>query len=119
MKDLHLVFGALAHSAFRRRFKLSPAEADYLRAKGLDTVMEHACDLIERRLAPAAPRNDGRQTPWRGHPVFVAQHATVCCCRRCLEKWHAIPRGRELDAEEIAQVMRALRRWLLAAAAST
>ncbi|MEO8655209.1 MAG: DUF4186 domain-containing protein [Ramlibacter sp.] len=118
MKDLDIVFGALANSAFRRRFQLLPAEADYLRDRGLDTVMDHARDLIERRLAPAAPRNDGRQTPWRGHPVFVAQHATACCCRSCLEKWHAIPRGRELSEEELAHVLRALRRWLQAASSA-
>lgn len=118
MKDLDHVFGALAGSAFRRRFKLSPAEATYLRGKGLDTAMDHARDLIERRLAPAAPLNDGRQTPWRGHPVFVAQHATACCCRSCLEKWHDIPRGRELNAEERAHVLQALRRWLLDASSA-
>lgn len=118
MKNLDHVFGALAHSAFRRRFKLLPAEANYLRDKGLDTVMDHARDLIEQRLAPAAPRNDGRQTPWRGHPVFVAQHATACCCRHCLEKWHDIPRGRELGAEELAHVLQALRRWLVASSSA-
>ena len=23
--------------------------------------------------------------------VFVAQHATACCCRGCLEKWYRVP----------------------------
>jgi hypothetical protein len=60
------------------------------------TLRLHARDLIARRLAPAEPRNDGKQTPYRGHPVFVAQHATATCCRTCLERWHQIPKGREL-----------------------
>ncbi len=36
-----------------------------------------------RETAPRAaePRNDGKQTPFRGHPVFTAQHATATCCR--------------------------------------
>jgi hypothetical protein len=32
----------------------------------------------------------------RGHPVFIAQHATATCCRGCLAKWHDIPAGRAL-----------------------
>jgi hypothetical protein len=45
---------------------------------------------------------DGRQTPWEGNPMFYAQHATATCCRRCLEEWHNIPRGRELTDAEIS-----------------
>jgi predicted Fe-S protein YdhL (DUF1289 family) len=68
--------------------------------------------LIAKRLAPAAPLKDGKQTPFKGHPVFVAQHATATCCRGCLEKWHAIPRGRELTREEQDHVVAAIERWL-------
>ena len=117
MRDLDTVFLALENSAFRRRFRLQLSEADYLHQKGLDTVMEHARNLIEQRLAPALPRNDGKQTPWRGHPVFVAQHATACCCRSCLQKWHDIPRGRPLNEQELEHVLAALRRWLTAQSA--
>lgn len=45
-------------------------------------------DDLEARLSRI-----GRQTPYRGHPVFVAQHAAATCCRTCLERWHAIPAG--------------------------
>jgi exodeoxyribonuclease V alpha subunit len=55
---------------------------------------------------------DGKQTPMRKHPAFVAQHATATCCRGCLEKWHAIPKGRELSADEKQYVVDVLRRWL-------
>jgi uncharacterized protein DUF4186 len=48
----------------------------------------------------------------RGHPVFFAQHATACCCRRCLEKWHGIARGHELTPQECEHVLAALERWL-------
>ncbi|HET7458658.1 MAG TPA: DUF4186 domain-containing protein [Gemmatimonadaceae bacterium] len=115
MRHLDDVFPALAGSAFRRRFRLGPRDREYLRAKGIDAVLTHAEEFVARRLAPAAPPNDGKQTPFRGHPVFVAQHATATCCRGCLEKWHAIPRGRELTDEEQAHVVAALRRWLLQA----
>ncbi|HWJ24530.1 MAG TPA: DUF4186 domain-containing protein [Gemmatimonadaceae bacterium] len=112
MRDLDDLFAALDQSAFRRRFRLGPRDREYLRTKGMDVVLGHAEDFIARRLAPAVPAKDGKQTPFRGHPVFVAQHATATCCRGCLEKWHAIPRGRELTDEEQAHVVAAIGRWL-------
>ena len=112
MRDLDDVFDALARSAFRRRQQLSAKDANYLRGKGMETVMLHARDFIAQRLAPAQPRNDGKQTPMRGHPVFVAQHATACCCRGCLAKWHGIRQGHALSEQEQAHVLAALERWL-------
>lgn len=114
MRDLDELFDALARSAFRRRQRLGPADLRYLRARGIRTVLAHAGEMIGERLAPAHPANDGRQTPMRGHPAFVAQHATAACCRGCLAKWHGIPVGRELTAAERAHVLRALERWLCA-----
>jgi len=110
--DLERVFHQLAGSAFRRKFRLSGRELAYLQTWGLPHVMKQAADLIAQRLAPAEPKNDGRQTPWRNHPVFVAQHATATCCRGCLEKTHGIAKGHELTAEERAHVLAALERWL-------
>jgi hypothetical protein len=112
MRDLEEVFAELGESDFRRRFRLRGKERDYLRAKGLAVVLKHAADLVGKRLAPAEPANDGRQTPMRNHPVFVAQHATATCCRGCLSKRHAIPKGRALDAEELRYVLSVIERWL-------
>lgn len=114
MKDLDTVFPALSRSIFRRRFRLGEKDLAYLRDRGLDVVLEHARDFVRKRLAPAHPARDGKQTPYRGHPVFVGQHATGTCCRGCLQKWHAIPKGRPLSAEEEEHVVRALERWLRA-----
>ncbi len=80
--------------------------------------MDHARGFVTQRLAPAQPAHDGKQTPWRGHPVFVAQHATACCCRGCLAKWHGIARGHELGDAEQRHVLAAIERWLRAQAAS-
>lgn len=112
MRSLDDVFAALAGSEFRSRFALGERDAEYLQAKGLPTVLDHARDLVAKRLAPAQPARDGKQTPFRGHPVFVAQHATATCCRGCLEKWYGIPRGRPLTADEQAHVVAAVERWL-------
>ena len=112
MDDLESVFAKLGRSPFRSRFKLGPTDRDYLEQRGPEVIREHARDFIAKRLAPAAPRNDGKQTPWRGHPVFVAQHATATCCRSCLAKWHGIAAGRALAEEEQAHVVEAIMRWL-------
>jgi hypothetical protein len=112
MRALDELFEALARSRFRARFRLNAADAAYLDERGLATVLGHAADFVERRLAPAQPVNDGSQTPIRGHPVFVAQHATASCCRSCLAKWHRIPAGRPLADAEKAQVLAAIARWL-------
>jgi predicted Fe-S protein YdhL (DUF1289 family) len=112
MRDLEEVFRELGGSAFRRGFRLGDKESNYLREKGLTLVLAHAADFVEKRLAPAEPPNDGRQTPMRGHPAFVAQHATATCCRGCLRKWHRIPKGRPLDEGERRYVLSVLARWL-------
>jgi hypothetical protein len=112
MRDLDSVFAKLAGSPFRAKFRLGPKDAAYLDSRGPDQVLDHARDFIAKRLAPAEPLNDGKQTPWRGHPVFVAQHATATCCRSCLSKWHAIPAGRPLSDAEQAHVVSAIARWL-------
>jgi predicted Fe-S protein YdhL (DUF1289 family) len=112
MRDLEEVFAELEKSDFRRRFRLKGKELDYLREKGLATVLEHAEAFVGKRLAPAEPANDGRQTPTRNHPAFVAQHATATCCRGCLAKWHRIPKGRALEDDERRYVLAVIGRWL-------
>jgi hypothetical protein len=106
------LFAALANSAFRRRFRLGTLEHRYLNEKGLEVIAAHARDFIRDRLAPARPTNDGSQTPMRGHPVFIAQHATATCCRSCLAKWHGIAKGKSLNDEETDYVIRVLTGWI-------
>lgn len=84
MRALDQVFAGLAASPFRTRFRLGPKERAYLEDRGLGVVLEHASDFVAKRLAPAQPVKDGKQTPMRGHPAFIAQHATATCCRGCL-----------------------------------
>lgn len=110
--DLDALFTRLSQSSFRQRFHLKDPELSYLHRKGMTTVMQHAQQFIESRLAPAFPANDGKQTPWRNHPVFVAQHATATCCRGCLERWHGIAKGQALTDEEIRYVLAVIECWL-------
>ncbi|WP_421532401.1 DUF4186 domain-containing protein [Lelliottia amnigena] len=113
MNTLDPLFARLARSTFRSRFRLGTKERQYCWDKGADIIDQHAADFIARRLAPAQPVNDGKQTPMRGHPVFIAQHATATCCRGCLEKWHQIPQGQALDADQQAYVVTVIHHWLV------
>ena len=85
---------------------------DYVHEKGLEVIKNHAYDFVNKRLKNAYPKNDGKQTPYKGHPVFIAQHATGTCCRGCLEKWHHIPKGRELTINEVNYIVFVIMKWI-------
>ena len=102
----------LSRSSFRARFHLTRRDRDYIAAKGLETIEDHARDFVRQRLAPAVIDNDGRQTPMRGHPVFLAQHACACCCRGCLEKWYRVPRGQALSQRQQEKIVGLLMAWI-------
>ena len=106
------ILGRLAKSKFRSRFKLRAKELEYIKDKGFDTIYSHACDFIRDRVAPAEPMNDGKQTPMRGHPVFIAQHATATRCRGCIEKWHKFPQHRELTKTEQEYLVCVIMEWI-------
>lgn len=102
----------LARSTFRHRQRLSQADAAEARCRGRATIRRHAEEILRDRLAPAEPANDGKQTPFRGHAVFTAQHATATCCRSCLAKWHGIEKGRAMRDDEIAFAVALILAWI-------
>lgn len=106
------IFKRLRTSSFRAKFHLDDEARRYVHDKSLPVVEQHARDFISTRLAPAVIANDGKQTPWRGHPVFIAQHACAICCRGCLQKWYGIKKGRELTADEQSAVVAILMAWI-------
>lgn len=110
--DFTDLFERLSKSHFRSRFHLSAKDKAYIEQKGMAVIRHHAADFVAHRLAPAVISNDGRQTPMRGHPVFIAQHATGCCCRGCFSKWHHIPAGRPLTATEQHYAVAVLMAWI-------
>ena len=109
---LKQLFTGLSKSDFRSRFHLKEQDKEYVRQKGLDKIQEHAQDFIEKRLAPSVIPNDGKQTPMRGHPVFISQHATATCCRGCLEKWHKIRAGKELTPRQKEYIVHVIMLWI-------
>ena len=110
--DFTDLFERLAKSDFRSKFHLKKADREYIDQKGLDVIRQHAADFVAKRLAPAIIPNDGKQTPMRGHPVFLAQHATGCCCRGCFQKWHHIQPGIQLSAEQQHYAVSVLMAWI-------
>ncbi len=112
MQTLSEALDKLSHSKFRSSFHLSEKDKAYVREKGMDTIRLHAKDFITTRLAPAVIPNDGKQTPMRGHPVFIAQHATACCCRGCLYKWYKVKPGKALTDKQIGKIVGLIMAWI-------
>ena len=106
------LFERLDNSKFRSSFHLKQKDIDYINEKGLDTIRQHAKDFIAKREAPAYIANDGKQTPMRGHPVFIAQHATATCCRECIRKWHKMQPGKELSQVQQEYLVDVIMTWI-------
>ena len=102
----------LSHSDFRSKFRLNGKDLSYTLEKGPETISRHAHEMLRKRVGDAFPLKEGKQTPWRGHPVFTAQHATATCCRGCMEKWHGISKGRELTDEEVDRLANLVMAWV-------
>lgn len=49
----------------------------------------------------------------RGHPVFVAQHATATCCRECIRKWHTFAPGVELGPRQQEYLVDVIMTWIV------
>ena len=106
------ILTSLSKSNFRSKFHLKEKDKKYIAEKGIEKIQEHANDFINKRLAPSIILNDGKQTPMRGHPVFIAQHATATCCRGCLYKWHKIPLGTNLNDKEKDYIVNVIIKWI-------
>lgn len=103
---------SLSHSKFRSSFHLKEEDIKYVNEKGLSVVEKHAREFIQKRLTDKYPLNDGKQTPTKGHPVFIAQHATATCCRGCLYKWHKISKGKDLTNSQQNYIVFLIMRWI-------
>ncbi len=103
---------ALSTSKFRSGHHLRKYMYKFIDEKGLDKIEQDAYEIVRKKIGDAYPKNDGKQTPTKNHPVFIAQHACACCCRSCLEKWHKIPKGRELTEKEIKFIVALIMEWI-------
>lgn len=106
------VLDRLSRSKFRSSFHLKDKDILYIEDKGIDKIREHDYDFVTKRLADTSNVTDGKQTPMKGHPVFIAQHATGTCCRRCLEKWHHISKNKNMTDDDIKYVVDIIMSWI-------
>lgn len=111
MDQIENILKQLTKSKFRNSFHLKEKDKEYIKEKGMDTIEKHAYDFINQRLKIYSLK-DGKQTPMKGHPVFIAEHATATCCRGCLFKWHHIESTHELTKEEIDYVVKVILAWI-------
>ena len=112
MDNNYDILNRLSKSKFRNSFHLKDKDFAYIENKGLDEIKKHAYDFINKRLAPKIIKNDGKQTPFKGHPVFIAEHATATCCRECLYKWHKIKTNKNLTEDEINYIVSVIMGWI-------
>lgn len=111
-KDWQELKAKLAEDGRLEKFALGEPEQEYVTSRGMDILRLHATDFVNKRLAPANPKNDGRQTPTKGHPVFIAQHACGCNDRSSLEQFYDIEMGRALTPEEVEFVVDVILEWI-------
>lgn len=111
-KDWNALKKKLTADGRFEKFSLGEPEQEYVTSRGMDILRLHATDFVNKRLAPANPKNDGRQTPTKGHPVFIAQHATGCNDRDSLEQFFGIKKGRELTEGEVEMVVNVILGWI-------
>ena len=112
MNNVEDILNKLSKSKFRSSFKLKDKDLDYINKKGLQLIEEHCYKFIKYRLSSSIILNDGKQTPMKGHPVFIAQHSTGTCCRGCLSKWHHIPKNKPLTKEDQEYIVSVIMNWL-------
>ncbi|MCK5194056.1 MAG: DUF4186 family protein [Desulfobulbaceae bacterium] len=62
---------SLQKSTFRSKFKLSNKDRQYIQDKSIEAIGQHAIDFNKTRIAPEYPKNDGNQTPMKGHPFCL------------------------------------------------
>ena len=106
------IINVLSKSKFRSSFHLKKNDKEYVLNKGINVIKTHAREFIVKRLADFNIENDGKQTPFKGHPVFIAQHATATCCRGCLNKWYKIPLNTKLNEKQIEFVVNLIMEWI-------
>lgn len=111
MIDKNIVLDKLAKSTFRTSFKLKEKDKKYVNEKGMDTIRKHAYDFVNRNIRVKLEK-DGKQTPTHGHPIFIGEHATATCCRKCVYKWYGIRENRELTNEEVDYFVDILMEWV-------
>ncbi|HWY12424.1 MAG TPA: DUF4186 family protein [Bacteroidia bacterium] len=105
LKDVKFTFKAMKHELIRHVFWHTPIEKKAIEnASKLNPVQmkERAKKLINQKIGKSNNFREGYQTAKVGNEIVnYAQHATATCCRKCLEYWHNIPMGTNLNEDQL------------------
>jgi hypothetical protein len=104
VNDALFTFEALKSELVRHHFwhkRIDQKAVNHARRKGRLELQTAARRKLERLVGSAEPARDGYQTPLEGNVIYYAQHALACCCRKCMEYWHGIPRGVALTNKQL------------------
>lgn len=112
LSDVQNTFQALKYEQIRHHHwhvEIDRKAVNHARRKGKTELRKAVAHRIQKYIGEVhetedgkkLPYRDGQQTPYSGNSIFYAQHATACCCRKCIEYWHGIPQGRDLTDKEI------------------
>lgn len=115
LDDVNYTFDMLRYELIRHHYwhlQIDAKARNHAKRKGKIALKEAAAHVISKKIVPAMPTFDGRQTPRAGNSIFYAQHAVAACCRKCVEEWHGIPQGRELTIAETEYLVGLVWKWL-------
>jgi uncharacterized protein DUF4186 len=107
--DVQYTFEALRLEMIRHHFwhtPLSQRAINHAKRKGRAALRSFANGQLRRLVGGERHPREGYQTARETSPsanaIHFAQHATACCCRKCIAEWHAIPLNRALTDDELA-----------------
>jgi hypothetical protein len=114
--DIEFTIEALEKEWIRHHFwhvEIPQKAINYALRKGSVALKDSIRSRLNSSVALAKPFHDGIQTPFESNnPIHYAQHATASCCRKCIEKWHGIERGKDLNEEEITYLTQLIMEYI-------
>lgn len=103
-QDADHTFEVMRLELIRHHFwhvEIDQKAVDHALRKGRAAFDDAVPQRIRQSVGKAQPFRDGQQTPFTGNIIYYAQHATACCCRKCMEYWHGIPMGEPLTDDQV------------------
>ncbi|WP_372655987.1 DUF4186 family protein [Halobacteriovorax sp.] len=107
------IFRRLGCSKVCCKFKLKDEQWEYLAKRGFDTILLEGRSLIVKIFNEDSLSHSCKVAPVQTHPIYIALHATGTCCRSSLEKWHKIPKSKELKEKDIFYILLVVKEWII------
>jgi uncharacterized protein DUF4186 len=117
-RDVENTFAMLKLEKVRHFFWHVPINQhamNHARRKGRKGLRERVRKHLSTAIGPANPWHDGIQTPMEmeaPNAIPYGQHATATCCRKCVEYWHGIPRGKIICEQDLIYLAELVCRFL-------